>query len=133
MKCCPNKDDISNGKGGFHFCENPIDIFRYYEPASSVFHAVEGGGETEKHTDDDTKVACTEIKIGASLSLHDLIGEGIKFFYEKRTYKNKGSKHSTGDSSASSATGDSSAAVSTGLYSKAMGRGVWLHSSCVVE
>ena len=114
VKCCPGRDDISNGKGGFHFCENPIDIFRYYGPASSVFHVVEGSGETEKHTDKDTKVACTEIKIGASLSLHDLIGEGIKFFFEKRTYRKKGSKYSTGYRSASSATGDRSASSATG-------------------
>ena len=131
---------------GFHFCENPLDVFEYYEPGQSIFHAVEGLGQTDKH-DDDSKVACTEIKIGLSVKLHDFIGAAINFMFNRRTYKEKGSNHSeghssassatgyrsassatgdrsassaTGHSSASSATGDSSAAICTGLYSKTM-------------
>ena len=98
---------------GFHFCENPIDIFQYYSPADSIFRKVEGSGKTDKH-DEDSKIACTDIKIGLSLSLHDFIREGIKFFFEKRSYLKKTSKHSTGYRSASSATGDRSASSATG-------------------
>ena len=121
--------DVKLCSSGFHFCENPIDIFAYYPPGDSCFHEVEGGGKTEKH-DEDTKIACSEIKIGASVSLHDLIGEGIKFLFEKRKYEKETSQHTTGyrsassatgDSSASSATGNSSAAICTGLEGKVMG------------
>ena len=28
-------------KAGFHACENPIDVFRYYAPGKSIFHEVE--------------------------------------------------------------------------------------------
>ena len=103
---------------GFHFCENPIDVFGYYAPGESVFHEVVGSGQIDRH-DDDSKVACTNIKIGASIKLHDLIDIGIKFFFSRK-YEETTSKHSTGDSSASSATGDRSASVCTGLKSKAM-------------
>lgn len=30
---------------GFHFCENPIDIFEHYSPRKSIFHTVEGCGD----------------------------------------------------------------------------------------
>ena len=41
---------------GFHFCENPLDVFNYYSPAISRFAEVTGGGEIKKH-DGDSKNA----------------------------------------------------------------------------
>ena len=132
-----HEDEAKACKSGFHFCENPIDIFKHYEPADSVFCEVEGDGKTDSH-EEDTKIACTDITIKAGIRLHDLIYASIACFFNKRSYNKKTSKHSktdssassatgnssassaTGYSSASSATGDSSAAVCTGLYSKAM-------------
>ena len=114
-------------QSGFHFCENPLDVFGYYSPGESVFHAVEGSGQIAKHND-DSKVSCTKIKVGPRLSLHDFIGASIKFLFS-REYEASGSKHveghrsassATGDRSASSATGDASAAVVTGPLGKAM-------------
>ena len=106
---------------GFHSCENPLDCFRYYDPGTSVFHAVEASGEIDRH-DEDSKVASSEIKIGAAISLHNLIGASIKFMLERK-YLKKTSKHSTGDSSASSSTGDSSASSSTGYRSASSSTG----------
>ena len=97
---------------GFHFCENPLDIFHYYAPSESVFHEVEGGGQTDQHSD-DSKIACAEIKIGASLKLHDFIGASLKFLFSRK-YETSTSNHITGDRSASSATGYSSASSATG-------------------
>ncbi len=106
---------------GFHFCENPIDVFGYYAPGESVFHEVVGSGQIDRH-DKDSKVACTNIKIGASVKLHDLIDIGIKFFFNRK-YEETTSKHSTGDSSASSATGYSSASSATGYRSASSATG----------
>ena len=105
-------------ESGFHFCENPIDTFNYYAPGKSVFRVVSGDGEISRH-DDDSKVAVSEISVGAEISLHDLIGMGIEFFFSRK-HCSKKSKHSTGYSSASSATGYSSSAVCTRLESRAM-------------
>ena len=114
-------------ESGFHSCENPIDIFKYYNPGKNVFHVVEVSGEIARH-EEDSKVASSEIKIGVAINLHDLIGASVNFMFARK-YIKKTSKHSTGDrsassatgdSSASSATGDSSASVCTGLHSKAM-------------
>ena len=102
-----------NGKAiscqsGFHFCTNPLDVFGYYSPVDSVFHEVEGMGQIDTHAD-DSKVASTEIKIGARLGLSDFIGAAVDFMF-KREYDNSVSRH---------ATGDRSAAICTGLSSKA--------------
>ena len=105
-------------ESGFHSCENPIDIFKYYNPGVSVFHVVEVSGEIARH-EEDSKVASSEIKIGVAINLHDLIGASVNFMFARK-YIKKTSKHPTGDRSASSATGDRSASVCTGLHSKAM-------------
>ena len=107
---------------GFHFCENPLDIFHYYAPSESVFHEVEGGGQTDQHSY-DSKIACTEIKIGASLKLHDFIGASLKFLFSRK-YETSTSNHITGDSSASSATGDWSASSATGERSASSATGI---------
>ena len=106
---------------GFHFCENPLDIFHYYAPSESVFHEVEGGGQTDQHSD-DSKIACTEIKIGASLKLHDFIGASLKFLFSRK-YETSTSNHITGDWSASSATGERSASSATGYGSASSATG----------
>ena len=106
---------------GFHFCENPLDIFHYYAPSESVFHEVEGGGQTDQHSY-DSKIACTEIKIGASLKLHDFIGASLKFLFSRK-YETSTSNHITGDRSASSATGNSGASSATGHISASSATG----------
>ena len=72
---------------GFHFCENPLDVFNYYAPANSRYCEVEGSGEIVKNDRGDTKVAASKIKIGAEIGLQDLIAAGVKFILEKVTWK----------------------------------------------
>jgi hypothetical protein len=98
---------------GFHFCGYPLDVFDYYPPASSRFAEVEGNGQiVEGNDDNDTKVSCTKIKIGAEISFQAMIEAAIKFTFDKAKWI-KG-KQATGDSGAASATGDSGAASATG-------------------
>ena len=106
---------------GFHFCENPLDVFSYYAPGESIFREVEGEGTTDRH-DEDSKVAVSGIKIGLELKLHDFIGAGIKFLFERK-YKKSSSRHAIGYSSASSATGDRSASSATGYSSASSATG----------
>jgi hypothetical protein len=69
---------------GFHFCENPLDIFNYYPAAGNRFFAVEGSGQVDRGGD-DSKVAVSKIKIGAEISLKSIIDGGIKFIFERTT------------------------------------------------
>ena len=105
---------------GFHSCEYPLDCFRYYDPAHSVYHEVEADGEIDK-ADDDTKLASTKLKIGAELSIAGLVKASIEYTI-KRTKKEAGAAEfygassATGYKGASSATGDYGASSATGNY-----------------
>jgi len=105
---------------GFHFCENPLDIFNYYAPANSVFTIVEGSGDVSRD-DEDTKVAVSKIKIGAEISLHSLIESGVKFIFEKAKLvksktneKERRQASNSGNSGAASNSGNSGAASNSG-------------------
>ena len=105
---------------GFHACEHPLDCFGYYAPGESVYHEVELGGSIDKNRGDDTKVAATEIKVGARLSIAGLIKAAIDYTFarikpEAKADEERGAASATGDSGAASATGYSGAASATGL------------------
>ena len=119
---------------GFHSCEYPLDCFRYYDPAHSVYHEVEADGEIDK-ADDGTKLASTKLKIGAELSIAGLVKASIEYTI-KRTKKEAGADETYGASSATGNCGASSAtgyrgassadnatavAIAWGAYSKAKG------------
>ena len=111
---------------GFHFCENPFDVFNYYAPSDekgmSRFCEVEGSGEFDKSGND--KVACTHIKINAEIGLNGLIKAGIKFILDKVNWKD-GKESNTGNWSAATNTGNWSAATNTGNRSAATNTGNW--------
>ena len=105
-------------KTGFHACEYPLDCFRYYAPSESVFNEVEQDGEISRKGD-DTKLASTKIKIGASLNIAGIVKAAIEYT-KSRTKKEAdsnsdyGASSATGDCGASSATGDYGASSATG-------------------
>ena len=109
---------------GFHSCEYPLDCFRYYDPAHSVYHEVEADGEIDK-ADDDTKLASTKLKIGAELSIAGLVKASIEYTI-KRTKKEAGAAEYCG---ASSATGNYGASSATGYYGASSATGYYGASS----
>ena len=111
------EDTASLCDKGFHFCENPLDIFGYYEPALSRFAEVEAD-EVSNETDSDSKRVAKKLKIKAELSLHSLCQLGVKFIMDKIDF-NKSKKSNTGYFSAATNTGHHSAATNTGNQSAA--------------
>ena len=99
-------------KKGFHACENPIDVFRHYAPGKSVFREVELEDVSEMR-EKDSKVCGKKIKIGAEISLRDMIRAGVEI--DIRTAK----KATSGDSSHAATSGDSSHAATSGDSSPA--------------
>ena len=120
VKCC---------KRGFHFCENPFDVFRYYSPSDSRYCEVEGDGNADE-ANDDSKVATSNIHISAEIGLNGLIKSGVKFILDKVNFKDAKSTN-TGDHSAATNTGDQSAATNTGDQSAATNTGY--QSAATVE
>ena len=96
---------------GFHACEYPLDCFRYYAPADSVYHEVEQTGDIDK-SEGDSKVASTEIKIGAKIGIPGLVQAAIE--YTSKRCEKKAENHNTGYRGASSNTGDCGASSNTG-------------------
>ena len=103
---------------GFHACEYPLDCFSYYSPNESVFHEVEQDGEIDRENN-DTKIASTKIKIGASLNIAGIVKAAIEYTTKRAKKENGidkdyGASSATGDKGASSATGDYGASSATG-------------------
>ncbi len=109
---------------GFHFCEYPLDVFSYYAPADSRYFEVEGDGTISRKgdDDDDSKVACSKLKIGVEIGIKGIIEASVKFIFDKVDFKNAAATN-TGDYSAATNTGDCSAATNTGDYSAATNTG----------
>ena len=118
---------------GFRACENPMDVFGYYNPADSRYCEVDL--DTNEQTGEDSNRVGKKIKIETEIGLSGLIQAGVKFILEKVDFKSA-KESNTGDWSAATNTGDWSAAtvggaesiaVVTGYGSKAKGAvGCWL-------
>jgi hypothetical protein len=142
-----HQGEVKACEGGFHSCENPLDVFNYYEPGISLFAEVEVSGEISRH-DDDSKIASGRLHVKAALSIPDFISRAIDWvkshcdpatsnFTDKDSsassatgYRSASSatgyrsaSSATGDSSASSATGDRSASSATGYRSASSATG----------
>ena len=127
---------------GFHACENPMDVFGYYNPADSRYCEVDL--DTNEQTGEDSKRVGKKIKIETEIGLSGLIQAGVKFILEKVDFKsakesntgrrsaatntdNQSAATNTGNQSAATVGGAESIAVVTGYDSKAKGAvGCWL-------
>jgi len=90
-----DEPDAAICESGFHFCRNPLDVWSYYPITESRFTEVDGSGKSATH-DEDSKVSCSHIKIGAEVNLKTMISAGIKFIFES-TKSSKETKATTGD------------------------------------
>lgn len=98
---------------GMHACEYPLDCFSYYAPGTSVYHEVEQDGELSR-SGDDTKVASTEMKIGARLDIRGLVKAAIEFTKSQTTMEYTDPKLATAGNYGAATAGDSGAATSRG-------------------
>ena len=74
IKACSN---------GFHACENPFDVWSYYEILNSDaklnrFALVEQSGEIDRHAEDN-KIASAEITIKAELNLPEFVRAAVQW------------------------------------------------------
>ena len=105
---------------GFHACENPMDVFVYYNPADSRYCEVDL--DANEQTEEDSKRVGKKIKIETEIGLSGLIQAGVKFILEKVDFKSA-KESNTGDWSAATNTGYQSAATNTGDWSAATNTG----------
>ncbi|CAJ3154532.1 Uncharacterised protein [Burkholderia pseudomallei] len=136
-----HEGDVGACAAGFHACEYPLDVLRYYSPNTSRFFVVEQSGKLSRH-DEDSKVASSKIKIGVELSLLGLIKAAAEYTFSRAkpidpnspaysTADNgaatasgcSGAATASGDSGAATASGDSSAATASGYSGAATASG----------
>ena len=73
--------EINVCERGFHACENPLEVFDYYNMFNSRFCKVEQSGDIDKEND-TTKICSSKIKIVAELKLSDMIRLGVEWLKE---------------------------------------------------
>ena len=116
-----HKGTVKACSSGFHACEYPLDVFNYYEPASSRYAEVEQSGDLSREANGDSKLASRKISIKAEIDIPYLIKAAIEYTTNKCDPVK--AQHSKGDQSASSATGDQSASSATGYQSASSATG----------
>ncbi|EDJ5838138.1 hypothetical protein GFE41_09745 [Salmonella enterica] len=107
---------------GFHACECPFDVFRYYPPAESRYAETISFGVIDREEEGDTKIASASITIKSELTLPQFIQRGIEWIWSKID-KSLEQQIMTGNRSAATNTGNRSAATNTGNQSAATNTG----------
>ena len=98
-----HEGEVKACNAGFHACEDPIDCFGYYPPATSVYHEVEQDGDISKDGE-DSKVASSVIKIGARLNVAGIARAHFEYVKARTTFEHTDPKQATaGDSGAATA------------------------------
>ena len=105
-------------KKGFHACELPINVFRYYTPTKSVYHEVEMSGEIDDSESD--KVCSSKIKIGAKINIAGIIKASIDIIRGKAEKESSASSGYCGNAASS---GDYGNAASSGYKGNAASSG----------
>lgn len=116
------EDNAEICKSGFHFCEFPFDVFRYYAPAASRYATVHPRDKVHSDTG-DSKKCTTTIKVEAEIGLPGIIKAGVEYIKKKVDWENE-KESNTGDQSAATNTGDRSAATVDGNDSVAISVGI---------
>ena len=125
------KAEICNS--GMHFCEYPLDVFKFYPPVNdncelNEFAEVEAldGAKTK----DNIKYCTKKLKVGTKIGIPGLIQASVDYIVEKagkeKISTNTGdcsASTNTGNFSASTNTGDRSASTNTGYFSASTNTG----------
>ena len=107
---------------GFHACEYPLDVFKYYAPGNmSRYCEVDLDEVNGKKDVEDSKHCGKKIAVKAEIGIAGLVKAAVDFVMENIKDANK--EANTGDYSASTNTGFRSASTNTGDYSTSTNTG----------
>ena len=106
---------IRCGDKGYHSCEAPFDVLRYYPNINgNRFFEAEAGGEIDKRKTDDTKLASSELTLKSEINFAGLVKAQIE-------YTRKKSKAGTADGDWSNLVGGDGSKLLGGYESNLMG------------
>ena len=105
-----HEDEAKLCKTGFHACEAPLDVFKYYAPANSVYHEVVLE-DTSVERKDDSKVCAKTIKVGGEINILGLVKAQIEYVKSRTTAEHTDPKAATAGDSGAATAGDRGAAT----------------------
>ena len=77
-------DAIRCGSKGFHSCEAPLDVLRYYSMSGgNRYFVAEAGGKIDRGGATDSKIASSELTLRAEIGIKDLIKAQFEFTRKK--------------------------------------------------
>lgn len=124
-------------EAGFHACEMPLDVLKYYPSATSRYCVVDLHGVSDER-EDDSKVCAKEIKIGAEIGIPELVKAQIEYVKSHTTTEHTDPKATTaGECGAATARG--TASVGKNGIAAVRGNGVKVRGGmgavlvCVIE
>ena len=75
---------IRCGNKGYHSCEAPFDVLRYYHNINgNRFFEAEAGGEIDKAKNDDSKLASSELTLKSEINFAGLVKAQIEYTRKK--------------------------------------------------
>ena len=82
------EDDAEICQSGMHFCALPHQVFSYYSPGENhEFAEVEALDDPV--TDDDAKYCSKKLRIGAKISVFDMVKDSVCAFFERVNFAGK--------------------------------------------
>ena len=99
---------------GMHFCENPLEVLKYYpliDDNGEIVEVAEVEALDEAKTNDNKKYCTKKLKVGVKLSLPAFIKAAIDFMFEK-------AESTSGDSAKLASSGNYAQLASSGDYAQ---------------
>ena len=109
-----HKGVVRVGESGFHACENPWDVLRYYPLTDSRYCVVEQSGEIHRHGG-DSKIASSSITISTEMTLPDFVKTCVDWLIKTCSAD---AEDASGNHSRLAASGDDSRLAASGHYSQ---------------
>jgi len=117
-------------ESGFHACERPLDVFKYYTPGKMSRYCEVNLDDVSDQMSNDSKRCGKKISVKAEIGIAGLVRAQIQYVNEHTTMKHTDPKHATaGDFGAATAgkhgaaTAGKYGAATAGKYGAATSRG----------
>ena len=107
---------------GFHACERPLDVFRYYAPSKMSRYCEVNLDDVSDRMSCDSKCCGKKIAVKAEIGIAGLVKAQIQYVKEHTTSKHTDPKQATAGNFGAATAGDSGAATA-GKYGAATSRG----------
>ena len=109
-------------ESGFHACERPLDVFKYYAPGKMSRYCEVNLDDVSDQMSNDSKRCGKKISVKAEIGIAGLVRAQIQYVNEHTTMKHTDPKHATAGESGAATAGKYGAATA-GKYGAATSRG----------